>query len=136
MKERSNNSRRAFIKKAAISTAGAGLATSFTAKSYASILGANDRVNVGIVGFSNRAKNSLIPAFHIHNKELNFRITSVSDIWNRRNWMECVRGQNTKTDAPARVGYNHSVANIMTTTALHTGKKVTFDAANQKIVVS
>ena len=95
MKEKTDNSRRAFLKKAAIGTAGAGLVTSFSAKSYASILGANDRVNVGIVGFSNRARNSLIPAFHIHNKELNFRITAVSDIWNRRR-DECVDYMKTK----------------------------------------
>ena len=48
-----------------------------------------------------------------------------------RNWMECVRDNNPKTNAPARVGYNHSIANIMTTMALHTGKKVTFDGTRQ-----
>ena len=53
-----------------------------------------------------------------------------------RNWMECVRDRNTKTNAPARVGYNHAVANIMTTTAMHTGKRVTFDDKSQLIVQS
>lgn len=77
-------SRRDFIKKAALGAAGFGLSTAFSARSYANIMGANSRVNVGIVGFSDRAKYSLIPSFMHHNKELNFQITAVSDIWNRR----------------------------------------------------
>ncbi|MCG8318072.1 MAG: hypothetical protein MI921_01105 [Cytophagales bacterium] len=109
MKERTTNTRSAFLKNPAISTAGVGLATSFTAKSYASIPGANDRINVGIVGFSNRAKNSLIPAFHIHNKELNFRITSVSDIWNRRH-DECVAYMKTKFDNKKVTPYRNNEA--------------------------
>jgi predicted dehydrogenase len=62
----------------------AGLAMSFSAKSYANIIGANDRVRVGIVGFSDRMRQSLIPCFLHHNKELNFEIVALSDIWNRR----------------------------------------------------
>ena len=62
-----------------------GLATmGFSAKSYGRILGANDRVNVGIVGFSNRFRSSLVPSFMNHAKELNFDFVAVSDIWNRR----------------------------------------------------
>jgi len=75
-------SRRQFIKKTALGTAG--LAMGFSAKSYNSILGANDRVRVGIVGFSNRAKGSLIPSFLKKAKMMNFEIVGVSDIWNRR----------------------------------------------------
>jgi len=51
------------------------------------------------------------------------------------NWMECVRSRK-EPNAPARVGFNHSVANIMATTALHTGKRVTWDATKKDIVVS
>lgn len=76
------NSRRDFIKKTAVGTAG--LAMGFSAQSYANILGANDRVRVGIVGFSNRVKGSLIPAFLSNNEKMNFEINGVSDIWNRR----------------------------------------------------
>lgn len=81
---KTNSSRRQFIKQSALASVGAGLATSFSARSYANIMGANDRVNVGIVGFSNRAKGSLIPAFMNHADELNFKFVSVSDLWNRR----------------------------------------------------
>lgn len=79
-----DSTRRDFLKTTAAATAGALLSTGFTARSYARILGSNDRVRVGIVGFSDRARNSLIPAFAAHSKELNFEITAVSDIWNRR----------------------------------------------------
>jgi predicted dehydrogenase len=80
------NSRRDFIKKSAIATAGvyyAG-ALGFSAKSYAKILGSNDRVRVGVVGFSDRFRSSLLPAFQFHNTELNFDIVAVSDIWKLR----------------------------------------------------
>lgn len=76
------NQRRDFLKKTAFGAAG--LALGLSAKSYSNILGANDRVNVGIVGFSDRARSSLIPSFYVHARELNFRIAAVSDIWNRR----------------------------------------------------
>lgn len=76
------NQRRDFLKKSALGAAG--IALGISAKSYGNILGANDRVNVGIVGFSDRARSSLIPSFYSHSEELNFRITAVSDIWNRR----------------------------------------------------
>lgn len=54
------------------------------ASSYARILGANDRVRVGLIGFSDRARQSLIPAFLRHANELKFEIVAVSDIWQRR----------------------------------------------------
>lgn len=79
------NTRRDFIKKVAAGTAGVTLGgIGLSAKSYTRILGANDRVNVGIVGFSNRARGALIPAFIRNQKQLNFDIIGVSDIWNRR----------------------------------------------------
>ena len=83
METNNENSRRDFIKKAAMGTIGVA-AMGVSAKSYGRILGANDRVNVGIVGFSNRFKGSLLPSFLDHQKELNFDFIAVSDIWNRR----------------------------------------------------
>jgi predicted dehydrogenase len=52
-----------------------------------------------------------------------------------RNWMECVRSRK-EPNAPAKAGYNHSVANIMATKALHTGKRVTFDSKKQDVIIS
>jgi predicted dehydrogenase len=76
--------RRTFIKTAAAGAAGLALAKPIPAYSYSRILGANDRVRVGIVGFADRSRHSLIPALHEHAKELNFEMVAVSDIWNRR----------------------------------------------------
>ena len=77
--------RRNFLKQSAKAGASITLASlGFSAKSYANIIGANDRVRVGVVGFSERAKYSLIPGFLHHNKELNYDIVAVSDIWKLR----------------------------------------------------
>lgn len=73
--------RRHFIKQSSMATMGA---LAFSAKSYANIIGANDRVRVGIVGFSDRFRSSLLPAFSNHYKELNFDIVAVSDLWKKR----------------------------------------------------
>ena len=75
-------SRRDFMKTATLGAAGVVVASK--AVSYGRILGANDRVRGGIVGYSDRARQALIPAFLIHAKELNFDLVAVSDIWNRR----------------------------------------------------
>ena len=74
--------RRKFIKQSALATTGIYLgAMGFGARSYGNIMGANDRVRVGVVGFSDRFKSSLVPAFLNHHKELNFDMVAVSDIW-------------------------------------------------------
>lgn len=82
MSQSSNNSRRTFMKTAAVGAAGVAIGSN--AVSYGRIQGANSRVRVGIVGFSDRTKDALIPAFMAHAKELNFDLVAVSDIWSRR----------------------------------------------------
>src|ERR1017187_5289090 len=78
-------SRRKFIKQATLAGAGGLLTkTAWSAKSYKRIIGANDRVRVGVVGFSDRHKSSHIPSFMNHYKELNFDVVAVSDIWKKR----------------------------------------------------
>jgi predicted dehydrogenase len=77
-----NSSRRDFLKLTSAGVAGAALSAS--ASSYARILGANDRVGVGIVGFSDRCRSSLIPSFLKSAPALNFEFVALSDIWNRR----------------------------------------------------
>ena len=75
-----NSSRRDFLK-----LTGAGVAaTALSASSYARVIGANDRVGVGIVGFSDRCRSSLIPSFLKSSSQLNFEFVALSDIWNRR----------------------------------------------------
>ncbi|MGA2348890.1 MAG: Gfo/Idh/MocA family oxidoreductase [Terracidiphilus sp.] len=77
-----NSNRRDFLKVG--SAAVAATAVAWNAKSYAQILGANDRVKVGVVGCGDRMKGALIPAFQKNAKDLNFEFVAVSDIWNRR----------------------------------------------------
>src|SRR5213083_1855578 len=72
--------RRDFVKSAAAGVAGLA-AASIPASSYARILGANDRV---LVGISDRFRQALLPAFKAAGPSLNFEIVAVSDIWNRR----------------------------------------------------
>ena len=79
------NSRRFFIKQAALAGAGVAVAQAgFSAKSYRRIIGSNDRVRVGVIGFSDRHRSSHIPSFMNHYKELNFDVVAVSDIWKKR----------------------------------------------------
>lgn len=78
-------SRRVFIKQSALAGAGIIAANSvWSAQSYRRIIGANERVRVGVVGFSDRHRGSHMPCFMNHYKELNFDVVAVSDIWKRR----------------------------------------------------
>ena len=46
--------------------------------------GANDRIRVACVGYSDRFRGSLLPCFLHHNKELNFDLVAVADLWKKR----------------------------------------------------
>ena len=72
--------RRDFIKTSAF----AGLAMGFSAKSYAKIIGSNDRVRVACVGFSDRHRSSHVGPFKALQKEMNFEMVALSDLWNKR----------------------------------------------------
>src|SRR5215211_1434720 len=79
------NSRRDFIKKTAMTGVASYLGgLGFSASSYRRIIGANDRVNVGVIGFSDRHKDAHMPSFMNLYKELNFDVIAVSDIWKKR----------------------------------------------------
>jgi predicted dehydrogenase len=97
-----NTNRREFIKKVGLGTAAVALgsallescksnAPSGTSKvivtdamHYDRIIGANDRVRVGVIGFSDRFKGTLSKAFLANSKNLNMEFIAVSDIWNER----------------------------------------------------
>jgi len=76
-----DTNRRDFVK---MGSAAIAVAATQSAKSYAKIPGANDRVRVGVVGCGDRMKQSLIPSFQVSAKAMNFELVAVSDIWNRR----------------------------------------------------
>ncbi len=110
------NSRRAFIKKSAMAATGTYLgALAFSPKSYANILGANDRVRVGVVGFSDRFRASLLPAFQSHYKEMNFDLVAVSDIWKVRR----EEGQ-----AMLKEKFGHDIKSFVNNEALYSAKEV------------
>jgi predicted dehydrogenase len=72
--------RRAFLGKSGLWAGGAALAT--TARSYASILGANDRISLGHIGVGNRGRElaQIVGALKAsHNVEM----TAVCDLWTR-----------------------------------------------------
>ena len=77
-----DNGRRAFVKATGLTIGG--LALGLSPRSYGRVIGANDRVQVGVVGFSARTRQGLLPSFIQHQKELNMELVAVSDIWNRR----------------------------------------------------
>jgi predicted dehydrogenase len=76
--------RRNFIKKVAVGTAGISLGGSAFGTAYRKITGANDKIRVGIVGFSDRFKGSLLPSFIENAAMNNFEIVALSDIWSVR----------------------------------------------------
>jgi predicted dehydrogenase len=110
------NSRREFIKRSALASAGAYLGSmAFSAKSYANSIGANDRVRVGIVGFSDRFRSSLLPSFTNHHQELNFDIVAVSDIWK-------IRREEGKAQLKEKMG--HDIKGCMNNDELYSTKDI------------
>jgi predicted dehydrogenase len=110
------NSRREFIKRSLLATAGAYAGSmAFSAKSYANIIGANDRVRVGIVGYSDRFRSSLLPSFMNHHKELNFDIVGVSDIWR-------LRREEAETQLKEKMG--HAVKAFRNNDELYASKEI------------
>jgi len=96
-----NTNRREFIKKIGLGTAAITVGTSIIegcasiakteskvivtdAMHYNRIIGANDRVRIGVIGFSGRFRGSLSKAFAASSKDLNMEFVAVSDIWNKR----------------------------------------------------
>jgi len=53
---------------------------------------------------------------------------------NVRNWLECVRRRKT-TNANIDAGYSHCMALCMTIAAIQSGQRITFDDANQQVVI-
>ena len=75
-----DTTRREFVKGAA---GMAGIIAAGAAPSlYAA--GANERIRVACVGYSDRFRGSLLPCFLHHNKDLNFDLVAVADLWKKR----------------------------------------------------
>lgn len=117
------SSRRDFIKKSALTTAGIAIGgLGFSAKSYGRIKGANERVQVAILGFSDRFKATLGPCFLNHAKELNFEFVSVCDLWSVRReeglkWVLDKTGQKIKSAVNTEELWNQKPDAVILSTA-------------------
>ena len=79
--------------------------------------GANNRVRVACVGYSDRFRQTLLPCFLHHNKELNFDLVAVADLWKKRLY------ENAKPEIEAKIG--HSVETFGSDVELYaTGKNI------------
>ncbi len=63
------------------------------------VLGANDRVRVACVGYSDRFRSSLLPTFLAAHKDLNFDLVAVADLWKKRLY------ENAKPELEKRLGH-------------------------------
>ena len=77
---KSSYSRRKFLK----TTMAGGATLAFSAASYARILGANDRISIGIIGCGDRGLDAHMLGVHKHDKSQNVEITAVCDTWRPR----------------------------------------------------
>lgn len=77
--------RREILRTGSLSTLGLLASQTFqTARSQNRAAGANDRIRIGIVGFSDRLNSTLLPAYKSLADEFNCEIVGVSDLWSRR----------------------------------------------------
>lgn len=74
----STPTRREFLKQAAVAGSAA---VAMSASSYAKVIGANDRIGVGVIGCGERGRGAHMPGAHRWDKELNLEITAVCDVW-------------------------------------------------------
>lgn len=81
-------SRRQFLK-----TASVGAAMAFTATSYAKIVGANERISLGLIGCGGRGYDAHMNGVHPFDKQQNVEFTAVSDPWRQRRERAAARVQ-------------------------------------------
>jgi len=72
--------RRDFLKTGALATA----AVTLSARSYARVAGANDRISIGIIGCGQRGTHAHMPGINTHAKAQNVEITAVCDPWRQK----------------------------------------------------
>ena len=77
--------RREILRTGSLGTLGLLASQTFqSARAQARVVGANDRIRIGIVGFSDRLNSTLLPAYKAVAAEFNCEIVGVSDLWSRR----------------------------------------------------
>jgi predicted dehydrogenase len=73
------SNRRDFLK-----TAAAGAAVSLSAASYAKVKGANDRINIAMIGCGSRGRGAHMTGVHAHDKKENVEFIAVCDPWRQQ----------------------------------------------------
>ncbi len=78
--------RRTFVKSASAGASLAALPSIIKAQQAPSqnVTGANSRINVACVGFSDRFKDALLPSFLKSKEEMNFDMVALADLWSVR----------------------------------------------------
>ncbi|MEY4570770.1 MAG: hypothetical protein RLZZ398_2209 [Verrucomicrobiota bacterium] len=77
--------RREILRTGSLGTLGLLASQSFqSARAQTRVAGSNERIRIGIVGFSDRLSSTLLPAYKAVADAFNCEIVGVSDIWNRR----------------------------------------------------
>ena len=76
-----------------LATASAGAALAWTATSYARIVGANERISLGLIGCGGRGYDAHMPGVHAHDKAQNVEFIAVSDPWRIRRERAAARCQ-------------------------------------------
>jgi predicted dehydrogenase len=75
-----SSSRREFLKTTSFGATALGM----TATSYAKVVGANDRISIGVIGCGGRGRNAHMKGVQAHVKAQNIEITAVADPWRLR----------------------------------------------------
>ena len=73
--------RREFLKSAAAGAAAAAITSHLTARSYARVIGANDRILIGQIGCGDRGRQAHMQQIHQFAKDENVEIVAVCDPW-------------------------------------------------------
>jgi len=77
--------RREIIRTGSLGTLGLLASQTFqSARAQARVAGSNERIRIGIVGFSDRLNSTLLPAYKAVADQFNCEIVGVSDLWSRR----------------------------------------------------
>jgi predicted dehydrogenase len=69
--------RRDFIRNTVIGVT----ATAITARCYARVMGANERIRIGLIGCGDRGRNAHMTGIHAHDKAQNAEFVAVADPW-------------------------------------------------------
>ena len=77
--------RRQILRTGSLGTLGLLASQTFqSARAQARVAGANERIRIGIIGFSDRLNSTLLPAYKAVADEFNCEIVGVSDLWSVR----------------------------------------------------